>query len=271
MWQLWTAEQMGMAGYINWPNDRRLALQPYFDTAKFAEIPNMYEWYFEQPLFKEAPPREKVWIWEHCPELGTYPFMSQPLAVIRAYYQKHLRFNAVVNARGDALVKKYGIDFNKTIGITWRGTDNVTDGRPRLPIELYFPFIDDILAKDPDLRIMATAEETGILAPLLARYPSAFMVEEFRSSPMGSLHNPERDIMQGSNPLPGFERGMQPALMVWLFSKCKHLVKNRSSASSVSSWLSHGRIVSLAHRETLDYTQMPDQAEIEGQLVPLRR
>jgi len=59
--------------------------------------------------------------------------------------------------------------------------------------------------------------------------------------------------------------------MVWLFSKCKHLIKNRASTSAVASWLSTGRIVSLAHRETLDYSKIPDHAEIEGQLVPLRR
>ena len=266
-WQMWAAEKLGHTSYINWPSHPNRSLAPYRDMAKFAEIPNMYDWYFEQPMWPVGvvPPRDATWEWEHCKETGDNPFMSEPLAVIKAYYQKHLKFNPVVNARGQALVAKYGLDFQKTIGVSWRGTDCVTDGRPYLPISVYFPFIDEILAKEPGLRIMATAEETTVLEPLLARYPSAFTLSEFYSSPKGSLQNPER-----FSPFSGFERGMQPALMVWLFSKCAHYIKNRSSTGAVASWLSTGRIVSIAHRETLDYTQMPREAEVEGRIVPLQ-
>jgi hypothetical protein len=52
--------------------------------------------------------------------------------------------------------------------------------------------------------------------------------------------------------------------MVWLFSKCKHYIKNRSSTGAVASWLSEGRIVNIAHEETLSYLKMDDQVEIEG-------
>ncbi len=266
MWQLWTAEQLGLRGYINWPQQKNRSLEPYQDEAMFARRPNMYDWYFEQPLFDAPPHRDLTWEWEHCDELGRFPLMAQPLSVIKEWYRKHCRLNADVNARGDALVQKYGIDFSKTIGITWRGTDCVTDGRLRLPIELYFPFIDDVLKREPDMRIMATAEEERVLDPLLARYPNAFKIEEFFASPHGHLQNPER-----FSPFSGYERGMQPALMVWLFSKCAHYIKNRSSVAAVASWLSTGRIVSLAHAETLNYDQLPDQAEINGARVPLYR
>lgn len=271
MWQLYAALQTGREGYINWPKHKMRALSAYWDEERWKRKPNMYDWYFEQPLFATAaatpPSREATWTWEHNPpEVGQYSLMGQPLADIKAFYRKYLKLNADVCARGQALVDKYGIDFSKTIGVTWRGTDCVTDGRPRMPIETYFPFIDDVLRDEPDLRIMATAEEEGILDPLLTRYPGSFDIQEFQKSKAGSRRNPERSFR-----VSGFERGMQPALMVYLFSQCKHYVKNRSSAAAVASWLSTGRIVSLAHPENLGYGFDITKAEINGELLPLNR
>lgn len=267
MWQLYAAEQSGKIGFINWPKDRQRALQPYWDEEWFARRPNMYDWYFEQPFFQAPPPRTEVWTWENNQlEIGAHCLVCQPLSDLKAFYRKHFRLNGDVQARGAALVAKYGIDFSKTIGVTWRGTDCVTDGRPRMPIETYFPFLDDIFKAEPDLRIAATAEEEGVLGPLLARYPQAFVITEFLSSPNGSPHNPER-----FSPVSGFERGMQPALMVWLFSQCAYYVKNRSSAAGVASWLSTGRIVSLAHPENLGHGFDVTKAEIAGEIIPLIR
>lgn len=262
-WQMWSIEQQGFDGYINWTKGK--FLQSYEDENKFAEIPNAYDWYFEQPKVKQPPPRNYILTWEDWRDESPVPFMAQPLSVIKDYYKKHLHFNAATNARGQALVNKYGIDFQKTIGITWRGTDVYLDGRPRIPIETYFPFIDEILEKEPDLRIMCTAEEDKILDPLFARYPNAFKIEEFISSPFQSKHNPER-----FSKVSGYERGLQPALMVWLFSKCAHYIKNRSSTGAVASWISDGRIVSIAHPENLGFPANTNTAEIEGKLYPLK-
>lgn len=215
----------------------------------------------------------RVWTWETPPpdlaKAQGEHCLYGPVPQIKEFYKKYLRFNPVVNGRGEAFVKKYNIDFDKTIGVTWRGTDSIIDGRPRMPIETYFPFIDDILEKDPTLRIMCTAEE-DILYPLLQRYPNAFKIEEFFTTPVGRNQlgdNPERFHPE----IPGFERGMQPALMVWLFSKCKYLVKNRSSVSAVASWLSSGKIICLAHPENMGHGWDITKAEIEGKVVPLNR
>ncbi len=265
-WQMWAAEQQGKDVYINWPDGHTppRALLPYYDKEKFAEIPNMFEWYFTQPKISSAQQATETWTWENWQDLNPVPFMAQPLDVIKAYYKKHLHFNDVVNQRGQQIVEKYNIDFSKTIGITWRGTDNVTDGRPRMPIETYFKYIDLALEATPDARIMCTAEEETILQPLIDRYPQAFNIDEFHSSPLGSLDNPERHI-----PISGFERGMQPALIVWLFSKCFWYIKNRSSTGAVASWLSDGIIVNLGHPENLGYEKMDDQVEIAGKRYPL--
>lgn len=260
-WQMWAFEQTGGKSYINWGDGKTPPrwLDSYMDKKKFKEIPNAYEWYFKQPFYDAIPPCDEIDIWESSRITGQYPFMSQPLSVIKEYYKKNLIFNDETNRRGKELQDKYNIDFNKTIGITWRGTDNVTDGRMRMPIERYYKHIDSLLEKEPDLRIAVTTEEAGVEEPLLARYPSAFKVHEFYQSPLGSLQNPER-----FSPMSGYERGLQAALMVWLFSKCAYYIKNRSSTGAVASWLSDGTIISLGHAETLNYDKLDDEDEING-------
>ena len=272
-WQLHALECEGKTGYIYWPRDRRLWLAPFWDEAKFAEKPNAFDWYFKQPnpeFRGSQPERSDTWVWEN-PRNGQAEMLGKhnlygPLGEIRNYYQKNLHFSDEVEARGQALAQKYSLDFPNLIGITWRGTDCTLDGRPRMPIETYFPFIDEALLITPGAKILATAEEESILDPLLKRYPQAFTASEFYAAAFGSKHNPER-----LSTATGFERGMVPALMVWTFSKCRHLIKNRASTSSVAAWLSHGRVVSLAHPENLGYDQMLNEAEIEGRRVPLHR
>jgi len=267
-WQMWAAEQIGKRVYINWRDGHKpgRCLQAYIDSNKFKEIPNQFEWYFRQPKYtlgEEVFGRDSIetWTWEGWQDPTPVSFMAQPLSVIKDYYKKHLHFNDATNARGQALVDKYNIDFSKTIGITWRGTDIYLDGRPRVPIETYYPFIDELLEREPSLRIMCTAEEETILDPLLIRYPSAFKIDEFVSSPYESKHNPER-----ISDMSGYERGLQPALMVWLFSKCAHYIKNRSSTGAVASWLSDGRIVNIFHGENLGFPANVDYVEIEGRI-----
>ncbi len=272
LWQMYAAEKHGLNAYIHWPHDRQRALEYYFDDKKFKEMQNMWDWYFEQPLFDEPPPRNKVWTWEDGVDVSKQwgdHCLYGPVSQIKAFYRKNLRFNAAVREYGDSIINKYGIDFGKTMGVMWRGTESIHDGRPRMPIETYFPFIDDVLNKEPELRIMVTAEEETIMEPLKRRYPKAFEISELFMSPFMAQK-------RGSNPehyskLPGYMRGMQPALLMYLFSKCKHLIKNRSTTSSIAGWLSTGRIVSLAHPENLGHGFDLSKAEICGEIVPLNR
>jgi hypothetical protein len=52
--------------------------------------------------------------------------------------------------------------------------------------------------------------------------------------------------------------------MVWLFSKCAHYIKNRSSTGAVASWLSDGRIINIFHPETLGFPANTNTIEIKG-------
>lgn len=267
--QLYAAEQAGKRAYINWPAHRNKWLASYWDDAKFAEMPNAYDWYFMQPHVEDTDPEPvtETWTWELGYPDAPVHLYAQPLNVIRNFYRSHLKFSDEVEARGQALIDKYGIDFENTIGVTWRGTDIYLDGRPRIPIEAYFPWIDRALEDKPNAKIICTAEEDGILDPLLARYPQAVKIHEFYQAPHGGKDNPER-----FSPISGFERGLQPALMVWLFSKCAWYIKNRSSVAAVASWISDGKIASLAHPENLGYVNNSEWAnvvEFQGVKYPI--
>ena len=265
---MWAAEQQGLLSYIDWHEGG--FLKSYEDKKMFAKNPNAYDWYFKQPLIPFVGGDSDVRTWETWPDPSPVPLMAQPLSVIKEYYRKHLIFNDYVNERGQQIVDKYGIDFSKTIGITWRGTDiyleslNGNLGRKYTPIEYYFPWIDKALEQIPDARIACTSEEVGILEPLFKRYPQAFMIDEFYQAPNGSKDNPER-----FSPISGFERGLQPALMVWLFSKCAWLIKNRASTSAVASWVSDGEIVNICHTEILGFPPHLEGIEYKGQKYPI--
>jgi hypothetical protein len=259
---LYNAERKGRTGYIHWPAGKSLI--DLYDVNKFAGSPNMFDWYFKQPHCPYKDKATGVWTWEkenwgENVDTNDYSLISSPVKTIRNYYKHNLIFNDEVNARGQALVEKYNIDFSKTIGVTWRGTDiylesqNGNKGRHYIPIERYFKWIDKALEEIPDALIMCTSEEAGRLDPLLQRYPQAFVVEEFTSAPHGSKHNPERFM-----PKSGFERGMQPVLIMWLMSKCAWYIKVRSSMAAIAGWISDGNIVSIGHSEGL-YYENPDE------------
>lgn len=269
---LYEAEQQGKEGYINWYPSRMV--ESYKDDKKFSEISNAFEWFFKQPKIENPPPKNEceIWTWESHADKSDIPLMAQPLSVIKDYYKKNLIFNDETNRRGQLIVDKYGIDFSKTIGCTWRGSDiflesiNGYEGRRYTPISYYFDWIDKALDDIPDARIACTSEEKEILDPLFKRYGErAFLIEEFYQVPKGSKQNPER-----VSPMSGYLRGLQPALMVWLFSKTAWLIKNRASTSAVASWVSDGNVVCITHDERLGFPPHLEGVEFKGQVYPIK-
>lgn len=270
--QLYSAQMQGHRGYINWVRNGGF-VQSYDDEQMYSKFPNAYSWYFKQPMFEEGetPSMDDAWTWEiDGAKMKEFNLMSQPLSVIKDFYKKNLIFNDETNKRGQKIIDRYAIDPSKTIGITHRSTDiyleslNGNQGRKYTDIELYYPWIDKALEAIPDARIACTAEEQSKLDPLFARYPQAFLIEEFYQVPLGGKQNPER-----VSPMSGYERGLQPALMVWLFSKCAWLIKNRASTSAVASWLSDGEIVNITHTEILGFPPHLEGVEYKGKTYPI--
>lgn len=267
---LYSAQQQGHKGYLNWFRNGGF-VKSYDDEKMYQDHPSAYSWYFKQPMGQIA--MDNQWTWEiDGDKFGHHNLMTQPLNVIKEFYKKHLIFNEETNRRGQLIANKYNIDFSKIIGICWRGGDiyleslNGNQGRKYTSIEYYFEWIDKALEAIPDAKIACTSEEQEILEPLFKRYPQAFLIEEFYQVPKGSQHNPER-----VSPMSGYERGLQPALMVWLFSKCVWLIKNRASTSAVASWCSDGEIVNICHTEVLGFPPHLEGVEYKGQIYPLSK
>jgi hypothetical protein len=240
LWMLYAAKGEGKTPYVHWPNHPHRCLVPFRDQEAFARQPNMFDWWFRQPcwdLQQGLPPRDETWEWEHCPHTGTHNIFAQPFADLKAFYQQHLLFQPEVESRIADLVAKYQIDQPNTIGVSWRGCDAVDDGRPRIPIEEYFPVLDGILDREPGLRIVATAEEHAVTDQIVARSPNTITIPEWFSAPPG--YPKHSDYL---NPASGYEKGIQVCGMIFVLSRCRHYVRNWSSQSCIVNFLSTGTV-----------------------------
>jgi len=228
------AAHEGLIGYIHWPRHR--CPKAYEDDEAFARCPNMFEWYFDQPCCRTHPSGAPIWPFE-----DSHPTITKhPIADDAAFYRKHLLFNRDVTERFERLVAEHRLRLDSTIAVSWRGTDNVVDGRPRVPIEQYFPIIDRILEVEPELDVFVKAEEQGATEALLRRYPNAITLPEFFSARAG-----ETQMQDWVSPAPGYERGMEVALLILLFSKCKFLLKSSANLSDIAARLSSGTAVNV--------------------------
>jgi hypothetical protein len=226
----------GLRGYIHWPECR--CPTAYFDREAFARCPNMFEWYFDQSCGQVARPAGlPIWIYEE-----THAIVSRhPIANYSTFFRRYLRFNSAVTARLEALLAHYGLRPEQAIAVSWRGTDNVVDGRPRIPIDNYFPVIDAILEAEPDIAIVAKPEERGATEALLQRYPKTIVPAEFFIAEAG-----EKRMQDWVSPASGYERGMQVVLLILLFSRCKYLLKNNANLSDIATRLSDGSVFGFA-------------------------
>ena len=229
------ASREGLTGYIHWPQHR--CPKAYHDSEAFARCPNMFEWYFHQACCRAHPSTAPIWAYE-----DSHPVITRhPIADYRAFFRQHLLFNRDVTERLENLVARHGLCLDNTIAVSWRGTDNVIDGRPRVTIEQYFPVIDRILEVARDFDLFVKAEEQGATDTLLRRYPKAIALPEYFTASAG-----ETQMQDWVSPASGYERGMQVVLLILLFSKCKFLLKNNANLSDIATRLSFGRVINIA-------------------------
>jgi len=115
----------------------------YKDTLQTEKQPNMWEWYFEQPMV--SIPTENIVnypIWLDNQNYTVYPSEHERKKV----FQKYLKFNKYVLNEFNKIIEKYNIDLDNTLSISHRGTDRIVDGTIS-PIEKYFPVVDSLLKK----------------------------------------------------------------------------------------------------------------------------
>jgi hypothetical protein len=232
MTSLHAAFHEGLGGYINWPTTSSPAA--YRDPDAFSRCANMFEWYFRQPSCQACPPGGRTWVYETSQAI----IGRHSIADARAFYRRHLLFNSEVTCRLETMLHRYRIRPENTIAVSWRGTDSVVDGRPRTPIETYFPVIDAILEAEPDAAIFAKPEEHGAAEALLRRYERVIIPSEFFTAPTGATQM--QDWLSTET---GYERGMQVILLILTFARCKYLVRNPANLSEIASYLSDGTVL----------------------------
>jgi hypothetical protein len=138
------------------------------------------------------------------------------------------------------LLRSYCIRPENTIAVSWRGTDSVVDGRPRTPIEKYFPVIDAILAAEPETAIFAKPEERGTAEALRRRYERTIIPSEFFTA-----NTAETRMQDWLSPDAGYERGMQVLLLILVFAQCKYLLRNQANLSEIATHLSDGMVIRI--------------------------
>ena len=224
----------GLTGYVHWPAHR--CPRAYLDADAFSRRPNMFAWYFDQPWCHDPPAvATETWVYEDA-----YVLTNQhPIANLEDFFQQYLVFNVDVIGRFEALLARYRLRPEQTIAVSWRGTDNVADGRPQVPIDSFFPVIDEILGAEPGLTIVAKPEERSAADALRRRYPNVIVPSEFFIAEPG-----ETQMQDWVNPASGYERGMEVALLILLFARCRYLLKNNANLSDIATRLSSGTVFS---------------------------
>ena len=94
--------------------------------------------------------------------------------VIRSYFE----LSKVCKVQVDFFVEKYGIDFNRTLTVCYRGTDKHIEILPT-SIDSYISHIDTFLERDPGLRVLIQTDQKQVRDALSARFPdNSFYIEE---------------------------------------------------------------------------------------------
>lgn len=258
MWLDWAAHHEGMVAYYHWPKES--CIQPMYDPDAFARQPNMFEWYFEQPnlsqFTSQPPPKDATWVWEDASTMPARVPGNWPMAEQTYTWYERLRFKPEVTTRANQLIAKYGLNPSKTIAVSRRACEAALDDErdhASETISNYFPHIDQLIANDPDLRILVTSEEQGDAEQVAARYPNrTSAISEFWTVPKGYGSAPGQPLHSGwCNPVSGYERGMHTCLLMAVLSQCRYYVKNKSNMSQIIGWLKKGqgvfRVGSRAH------------------------
>lgn len=100
--------------------------------------------------------------------------LSSASIAIRKYYTP----SGKVRSRVDYLCKKYEIDVENTIAVYYRGTDKSTELLPT-PVESYIQKTQEILKRQPELRIFVQTDQKQIRDILLSAFGSrAFYLDD---------------------------------------------------------------------------------------------
>lgn len=218
----------------------------YYDKYKFLEIPNMWNWYFTQPMINIELLEIDNYPTYLCSDSIVAPsdcVSVGPNNELRSiFYKKYLHFNQDVINQCNQLLKKYKLDLSNTISITFRGTDKWVEAPP-CPIEKYFSTIDTLIEKFPSMKIFVSGDEWESVNSIKLRYPNVITIDEFFLPPK------QPAMIDHINQNRGYYKGLQCVLLILILSTSKFLIGNTSNIFHISRLLSNSKVYYMHNNE----------------------
>ena len=171
-------------------------------------------------------------------------FSPEDLAHKRSIFPRLLSPVKAVHDLADSLLKAYDIDPTKTVAVQFRGNDSLYDtiptrkGRPTL--SHYYGIVDEVLGRYPGFKVWIQTDDSEISSDFRKRYPNSVQVKYFET-----IHSPNL-YTDYVSPKSGYQRGLDPAAMMVMLSRCAVMVKSVSNLADVAAALGNGEIIHLS-------------------------
>lgn len=241
------AEKEGALAVVDWTEEYSPIV--YRDPEASALIgPNIWEWYFEQPHgLPIGTPYNHVWEFSDDGNNGFLKydhFSPENLALKRSVFPRLLRPVCAVTHLADKLLKEYRINPENTVAVQFRGNDSLHDTIPsrkgRKTLEHYYAVIDEAISRHPGFKVWIQTDDVSICADFMRRYPQSVRVNYFEQ-----LSSPNQ-YTDRCSPKSGYDRGLDPAAMMVMLSRCAVMVKSVSNLADVAAALGTGEIIHIA-------------------------
>jgi len=244
---VYLAELHGHLAYVDWSGE--LAPSVYQDIDAISKFgPNIWDWYFEQPhCISSDDTISDTWIFvdgEHKEYFKYDYFTPEDMAHKRSIFPRLLRPLKAVHDLAYSLFKEYGIDPSKTVAVQFRGNDSLHDtipsrkGRPTL--SHYYGIINEVLGRNPGFRIWIQTDDAEISNDFIKKYPDSVKVKYFET-----IHHASNLYTDLVSPKPGYQRGLDPAAMMVMLSRCAVMIKSVSNLADIAAALGNGEIIHI--------------------------
>lgn len=236
------AETLGLLCYVDWTSGNCPIV--YTDPEASNIKPNMWEWYFDQPHgVMEAPSDCDTWTFIE----GKYPnefrynhWSIEDLVYKQSIVSRLLIPNLPTLKFAASIQSKYGIKPSKTIAVSYRGNDAVTDSRRGMKsITYYFDTLNRLIEEHPDFLVWIQTDDSSVLDAFKDKYPSSISIGEFETISDPSTYADEVSKKRG------YQRGLEAVTKMVILSRCAVLVKNMSNLSDMAAASSHGKIIHI--------------------------
>ncbi len=145
---------------------------------------------------------------------------------LNLYIQNYFLPSDIVRAKQEEFVHKYNIDYENTIGLSYRGTNKWLE-IAQIQQEYYVQEVKRLITKDPSLRILIQTDQEQIRDQFVgALGERAFFLSEL---PVSSSQIPIHDLSESERGIPNFEWGTRLLAAVSILSKCRYTITHTGS------------------------------------------